>query len=694
MINKVKNVKAVLYLRLSKEDLDKLSLEERSESIKNQELMLRAYALENGWQIVGIYDDEDYSGADSDRPNFNKMIKECERGNVDVVLVKTQARFARDITLVDKYVHDKFKEWNVRFVTYIERIDNTKYETKKTSQITAMKDEWMLEDTSINIRETLKSKRMKGQFTGSFAKYGYLKDPENKNHLIIDPIVANNIKRIFKEYSKGYSPKKIARCLEKDNMLSPFEYKLMNGSNLKIPIIKDYINDNFINKAGNFIIRINYKNEEKEILKNIKTIEILTDDILFNNKLSVSLRKIKNDKINIYYSTKTLKELNIKIKNKKYIYEKNTDFSDNTKWKKIKINDTLPSNITCIATNIKELDRTHEIYYEFELSLKENKNHSYYYNIFPISDNENVKVKYKTTIRNKYKWSPTTIINILKDEVYIGNLVQFKTTTISYKNHKLIYNDSDNQIRVENTHEAIIDYDLWYSVQKRLKENKKSCKNGKTHLLVNKVYCEECGKIFYKCGKNDKNGYGYLCCKDKVNKWSNCDNKKYIKENELHDFIKEKINNLLKRFYNMNKLIEINDNVIENDLFKEEINNLNKEKNKINNELKNKEKYFLSLYEDLKKELIDEEQYIFLKTKYRDESDKLTNRLKIIEENILFIKKQQNKLKDKKNLFNKYKKIQKLNIEIINDFIYKIIIGNLDEKTNKRKIHIIWNFIN
>ena len=144
----------------------------------------------------------------------------------------------------------------------------------------------------------------------------------------------------------------------------------------------------------------------------------------------------------------------------------------------------------------------------------------------------------------------------------------------------------------------------------------------------------------------------------------------------------------------MNKLIEINDNVIENDLFKEEINNLNKEKNKINKELKNKEKYFLSLYEDLKKELIDEEQYMFLKTKYKDESDKLTNRLKIIEENISFIKKQQNKLKDKKTLFNKYKKTEKLNIEIINDFIDKIIIGNLDEKTNKRKIHIIWNFIN
>jgi len=160
-------LRVALYLRLSDEDIDKLDKYQFSESIKNQEVMLRNYAIDNNWEIVGVYQDEDYSGADRDRPNFNKMIKECEAGNVDIVLVKTQARFARDIELVDKYVHNLFKECDVRFVTYIERIDNTKYETKKTSQITAMKDEWMLEDTSINIRETFKSKRTKGQFTGS-----------------------------------------------------------------------------------------------------------------------------------------------------------------------------------------------------------------------------------------------------------------------------------------------------------------------------------------------------------------------------------------------------------------------------------------------------------------------------------------------------------------------------------------------
>lgn len=688
-------IKVVLYLRLSKEDLDKLTPEERSESIKNQELMLREYAESQGWQIVGVYEDEDFSGADRDRPNFNKMIKECEAGNVDVVLVKTQARFARDIELIDKYVHNLFKEWDVRFVTYIERIDNTKYETKKTSQITAMKDEWMLEDTSINIRETFKSKRTKGQFTGSFAPYGYMKDPENKNHLIIDPVVTDNVVRIFKEYNKGYGMDKIANGLTKDNILSPLEYKTFNGCNLKLPIIKEYMNYASIHKSGTFIIRVDYQNEERQILKNLTTVEILSDDTLFSNKLDISLNKIKNDKIKLFYTTRSLEELNIKVKNKEVYYENNFDFTDVSTWKPIVINEVLPKNITCIASNVEELDRTHEIFYEYEVNLKENRDHkAYFYNIYPTCDNDNTNLKYQTQIRNKHKWNSSTIRKILQDEVYIGNLVQFKTTTVSYKNHTLIYNSEDEQIRADDTHEATIDLDLWYSVQEKLAQNKKSCKDGKTHLLVNKVYCENCHRVFCKCGKNDQNGMAYLCCKDKSTKWSNCDNRKYIRETELQEYVKDKINILLNRFYDEQQQYELNDNMVENDLFKDQINNLTKEKEHISKELKSKNSYFQGLYEDLKKGLLEESEYTSLRVKYKDDYNKLEERLKTIENSLSGIRAKQNKLKDKKTLFKKYKQIEELDVEIVNDFIDRIVIGKYDEETNQRKIHIVWNFAN
>ena len=79
-------IRVVLYLRLSDEDKNKLSKEELSQSIKNQEIMLRDYAEEQGWEVVGVYNDDDWSGSDATRPDFNRMIEECKNGNVDIVL--------------------------------------------------------------------------------------------------------------------------------------------------------------------------------------------------------------------------------------------------------------------------------------------------------------------------------------------------------------------------------------------------------------------------------------------------------------------------------------------------------------------------------------------------------------------------------------------------------------------------------
>ena len=688
-------LRVVLYLRLSDEDRDKLSKEELSESIKNQETMLRNYAIENGWEIVGVYNDEDWSGADSTRPHFNEMIKECELGNVDIVLCKTQARFARDMELVEKYVHDKFHEWNVRFITVVDRIDNTKKETKKTSQILGLTDQWYLEDTSNNIRETFKTKRGDGQFTGSFAPYGYMRDPENKNHLIPDPVVSDIVVRIFEEYNKGYGCQKIAKRLSDDKIPSPYEYKLSNGCKLKLPMLRDYIDYKSIVKTGDYIIRISFTNNQKQVIENLTTLELITEDnINFNNNLKLRLVKLKNDNIKVYYSTKSYEELNITIKNNKPIYQ-NFNFSNKDNWKLLNLNEVIPKNATCIATNIEEVDNTHEIFYEFEVTLKENKQHiNYYYKVFPTSNNKDIDLNYTIKIRNKHQWSDRTIKKIITDEVYIGNMVQFKTTTVSYKNHTVIRNKKKDWIRVENTHKALVDLNTWCSAQSRLDIIQRSCKNGKAHVLAAKVFCEDCNRVFCKCGKNDENGFAYLCCKDKATKWTNCDNRKYIKETELQEFVLNKINNILDRFYKEEKQININNNMVENDLFKTQIENLNKEKQSIKKELENKDSYFQGLYEDRKKGFIDDNEYLTLRTKYKQDYSNLEERLEKIQKNLTTIYAKQDVLKDKKTLFSKYKHIDTLDINVVNDFIEKIIIGSYDEVSNTRNITIIWNFIN
>ena len=129
------SVSVGIYVRLSDEDRNKLNKGDESESIQNQKSMLTEFCRERNWEIYDIYNDEDYSGTDKHRPEFNRMIKDCENGCVNLVLCKHQDRFARDNELVNHYIHGKFIEWGVRFKSVIDHIDTSDENTKKQSQI-------------------------------------------------------------------------------------------------------------------------------------------------------------------------------------------------------------------------------------------------------------------------------------------------------------------------------------------------------------------------------------------------------------------------------------------------------------------------------------------------------------------------------------------------------------------------------
>ncbi len=649
--------RAVLYLRLSDEDKDKLSKEELSESIKNQEKMLKNYAFNQHFKIVGIYNDEDYSGADKNRPNFNKMIDKCRQGLVDIVLVKSQSRFARDMELIEKYVHNLFHEWNIRFITLIDRIDNTKKETKKTSQLMAMTDQWYLEDTSNNIRQTLKIKRKNGEYTGSFAPYGYLKDNTNKNHLVVDKIASQVVKRIYDEYLKGHGLFKIASNLNNDNILSPLEYKKLNGSKIQIPLLKNYETYEYIKKTGSYKVDVTIKNNQNKILKNLKVYNYLTlDNLNFNNNCDIYIRGYPKDKVKFYYTTKTLAKKN---------------------WIKLKENDILPKNTTCLITSINFLDKDFIINYQLEITLKENKKHLIYY--FNVLTNNNIYKNIK--IRKKYLWSMQTIKKILTNEFYIGNLVQFKTTTVSYKNHTVIHNHQKDWIKALNTHEAIIDKKTWDTVQNRLSKKSRSNKTGFIHPFSGKVFCMDCHQIFFKCGN------GYLSCKDKKSNFLNCHNKKFVKIEYLTKYINDKLNDLLNKFYDETILRSLNQKYF-NKIKEEKINLLQDELNNLNKKLQDKNTYLIKLYEEHTKGLISDKEFVVLKNNYNDNA-KLENRIGNIKKEMTIIK---NKKIDISNIYLKYRHIDNLNIELINEFIDKILIGPINLKNNTRKIKIIWNF--
>jgi DNA invertase Pin-like site-specific DNA recombinase len=222
-------MKAALYCRLSEEDRNKLAKTDDSESIQNQKTMLIQYAFERGWEIFQIYSDDDCAGADRSRPGYNRLLADAEAKRFDIVLCKSQSRFTREMAHVEKYIHDLFPLWGIRFVGVVDNADTLVKGNKKARQINGLINEWYLEDISENIKSVFNVKKANGVHIGSFALYGYKKNPNQKGHLIIDREAADIVHEVFTLFAKGCGKNAIARTLNERGVPNPAEYKRRNG---------------------------------------------------------------------------------------------------------------------------------------------------------------------------------------------------------------------------------------------------------------------------------------------------------------------------------------------------------------------------------------------------------------------------------------------------------------------------------
>ncbi len=228
-------MKVAIYCRLSEEDRNKQVETDDSGSIQNQKAMLVQYAREQGWEIYGIYSDDDYAGADRRRPKFNELLADAEKRKFDIVLCKTQSRFTRELELVEKYIHGLFPLWGIRFVSIVDNADTANKGNKKSRQINGLVNEWYLEDMSDNIRSVLTNRRQNGYHIGAFALYGYRKDPDQKGHLLVDPEAAAVVHEVFTLYAQGYGKTAIARMLNDRGIPNPTEYKRLHGLRYQNP---------------------------------------------------------------------------------------------------------------------------------------------------------------------------------------------------------------------------------------------------------------------------------------------------------------------------------------------------------------------------------------------------------------------------------------------------------------------------
>lgn len=517
-----------IYVRLSDEDSNKKCKEDESQSIVNQKSLLRDYCRERNWEIYDIYVDENYSGTDSTRPAFNRMLKDCEAGLVNLVLCKTQDRFSRDSTIANQYIHDKFIEWGVRFKSVADNIDTNDQSTKKSSQISSLTQEWYCEDTSNKIKSVLKNKRENGQFTGSFAVYGYVIDPDNKNHLLVDPEAAETVKLVFDLYTQGYGYRGIVQELNNRGIPNPTLYKKQHGSKF------------------------------------------------------------------------------------------------------------------------------------YNANIQESPNKGY--------------------------WTSSTIYTMIRQETYIGTLVQGRTCNVSYKNHKRIKVDKSEWIKVQNAHEAIIDMDTWYKTQERLASRvRTSPVTNIVNPLSGKVKCAVCGApmkrdVYYNKARTIQY-YGLTCATYKTGAM-NCANVHRISGRELEAFIVDQINALIQKY------CSTDDIVIQNSYDKKAA-TLSQAIKSLSQEISKKEAKITRTYEDRIDDVITLEQFKVISNRLTDEIADIKARRDTIEEQLMCVNKAKSQQIDKKALINKYIHVDELTREIVEDFIDTIWIGERKEN-QERQITIDW----
>lgn len=209
-----------LYERLSRDD----ELQGESNSITNQKHFLEDYARKNGFVNIRHFTDDGVSGTTFDREGFQSMITEVEAGNVAVIIVKDMSRFGRDYLKVGFYTEVMFKEKGVRFIAINNGIDSSNQQDSDFTPFLNIMNEWYARDSSRKIQAIFKARMQEGKRVSPSVPYGYRRDPDDKQQLIIDPEPAAVVRRIFKLVLEGNGVNRIADILYADKILIPSAY--------------------------------------------------------------------------------------------------------------------------------------------------------------------------------------------------------------------------------------------------------------------------------------------------------------------------------------------------------------------------------------------------------------------------------------------------------------------------------------
>ena len=212
---------AALYIRLSKED----ESEGPSQSVQNQESLLREFVQQHRLSVYDTYIDDGWSGTNFDRPAFQRMIADIEAKKVNMVITKDLSRLGRDYILTGHYMERYFPEHRVRYISLLDGIDTGVDSTANDiTPFRAIMNDMYAKDISKKIKSVKRDKQRKGQFIGGKPVYGYKMHPTEKNKIVIDEAVAPIVRRIFAMALSGMSCRNIATLLNQEGVPTPATY--------------------------------------------------------------------------------------------------------------------------------------------------------------------------------------------------------------------------------------------------------------------------------------------------------------------------------------------------------------------------------------------------------------------------------------------------------------------------------------
>lgn len=290
-----------VYLRLSKEDNESIE----SNSIVNQRELAEQYiSSKSDLELVDYYIDDGYSGTNFNRPGFERLLQDMKNKKINCIIVKDLSRFARNHIEADMYFENIFPVLNIRFISVIENIDSFENPDSMDNLIVPFKNllnDAYAKDISKKVKSALTAKRLNGEFIGTSATYGYIKNPKDKHKLIIDEEASKNVVQIFNGIIEGKTVSEIANELNKNNILTPAAYKRKNEPESNNIETDKRWNTKMINKMLKDRIYVGDLIQGKKKVENYRSHKLITTKkdewIIIQNNHEPIISKDKFDKV-------------------------------------------------------------------------------------------------------------------------------------------------------------------------------------------------------------------------------------------------------------------------------------------------------------------------------------------------------------------------------------------------------------